>query len=153
MTHRILFLLLLAVACTPPDHRQQAETAIRDADLAMSADAVQNGFHKTLLAYADTAVVKYEDGRLPIIGKTALEAYYQEQGDTKALSWKPFKAEAARSGDLGYSLGYWKYTTPDTTLYGNYYTIWKKQADGSWKFVLDGGGSTPEPDDSALPPL
>jgi hypothetical protein len=29
--------------------------------------------------------------------------------------------------------------------YGNYMSVWKKQDDGSWKFVLDGGNTTPPP--------
>jgi hypothetical protein len=29
--------------------------------------------------------------------------------------------------------------------YGVYVTVWKKQSDNSWKFVLDGGNDTPPP--------
>jgi ketosteroid isomerase-like protein len=140
------FLLLFACTNTPADQGQQAATEIRTADSTMSAQAEKEGFHKTLLRYADEQVVKYEDGLLPVIGKAALTDFFKAQGgDTKAISWKPFKAEAAASGDLGYTLGYWKFSTPDTTLHGNYYTIWKKQPDGAWKFVLDGGNGTPLP--------
>jgi ketosteroid isomerase-like protein len=27
----------------------------------------------------------------------------------------------------------------DTTIFGTYTSIWKKQSDGTWKFVLDTG--------------
>jgi len=58
------------------------------------------------------------------------------------------KAEIARSGDLGYTYGNYEFITMDSLqkeskTYGNYVTIWKRQADGSWKYVLDGGVSTP----------
>jgi ketosteroid isomerase-like protein len=33
----------------------------------------------------------------------------------------------------------------DTTLFGNYITVWKKQSDGSWKYVSDAGSNTPDP--------
>ena len=82
---------------------------------------------------------------MPVIGKTALEKYWSDKPETKDLSWEPYKAEAARSGDWGYSLGNWKLALKDTVLYGNYYTIWKKQADGKWKFTDDGGNNTPKP--------
>jgi ketosteroid isomerase-like protein len=59
------------------------------------------------------------------------------------ITWQPFKAEA--SGDLGYTIGNWKYQTKDTIMYGNYCTIWKRQQDGNWKFVFDGGNNTPKP--------
>ncbi len=32
-----------------------------------------------------------------------------------------------------------------TTTYGNYVTVWKRQPDGKWKYVLDGGNTTPAP--------
>ncbi|MCB0534392.1 MAG: hypothetical protein H6574_11760 [Lewinellaceae bacterium] len=140
-------LLFAACAAPPPvDLSRQAAAEIRTADSAMSAQATRDGFRKTLLLYADADVVKYEADMLPIIGKQALEAYYgKSESDTKAISWRPFKAEASTSGDLGYTLGYWKFAGADTTLHGSYYTIWKKQSDGSWKFVSDGGNATPEP--------
>ena len=111
----------------------------------MSALAAKEGFHKALLAYADDNVVKPQDGELPVIGKTALEKYWSDKPETKELSWEPFKAEAARSGELGYTLGNWKLVLKDTVLYGNYYTVWKKMPDGKWKFAVDGGNSTPAP--------
>jgi ketosteroid isomerase-like protein len=63
------------------------------------------------------------------------------------LTWVPVKAEISLSGDLGYTFGNWELfvKSSDTTLYGNYVSIWKKQADGSWKYVLDAGCNTPNP--------
>jgi ketosteroid isomerase-like protein len=34
-------------------------------------------------------------------------------------------------------------TGSDTTMYGDYVTVWQKQADGSWKYVADTGNDTP----------
>ena len=114
-------------------------------DKAMSDEAAKNGFYKTLLLYADDSVVKPQEGMLPIVGKQALEKFWNERTDFKGMTWEPFKAEASKQGDMGYTLGNWKLVTNDTTLYGNYYTIWKKQADSKWKFVVDGGNNTPAP--------
>lgn len=145
---KILFTLFLFVACNQKqtDMSMQAAAEITETDKAMSDQAAKEGFYKTLLLYADDSVVKPQEDMLPIIGKTALEKYWSGQPDTKNITWRPFKAEVAASGDLGYTLGYWKYAGKDTTTYGNYYTIWKKQADGKWKFVVDGGNNTPAPD-------
>ncbi|MEP6793019.1 MAG: hypothetical protein ABJB16_01745 [Saprospiraceae bacterium] len=107
--------------------------------------AVKDGFHKTLLHFADDSLVKPQDVELPVIGKIALEKYWTGKTDIKDISWAPFKAEAAQSGELGYTLGNWKFKAKDSTFFGNYYTIWKKQADGNWKFVVDGGNNTPAP--------
>ncbi len=143
----ILFGLILLSACTqlPKDLSKEAAAEIIKTDIAMNEMAVKEGFHKTLLQFADDSLVKPQDGEYPVIGKTALEKYWTGKPDTKDISWGPFKAEAAQSGDLGYTLGNWKFATKDTTFYGNYYTIWKKHTDGKWKFVVDGGNNTPAP--------
>jgi ketosteroid isomerase-like protein len=65
------------------------------------------------------------------------------------LSWEPVVAEVSAAGDLGYTTGPWEYR-PDpeagATAHGNYFTVWKKQLDGSWKAVIDHGTSNPPPD-------
>ncbi|MBP8246457.1 MAG: nuclear transport factor 2 family protein [Phenylobacterium sp.] len=52
------------------------------------------------------------------------------------LVWWPLWAGIARSGDLGFTTGPYSY---DGQLRGYYFTVWKKQADGGWKWVYDGG--------------
>jgi ketosteroid isomerase-like protein len=138
---KIIPILLLLIACNAKqeDLSKQSATEIIQADKDMSDLALKEGFHKALLAYADDSVVKPQEGQLPV------KKYWDAQPDTKDISWEPYKAEAAKSGDWGYSLGNWKFTTKDTVRYGNYYTIWKKQADGKWKFTVDGGNNTPAP--------
>ena len=143
----IFFAALILTGCSQQqvDKSKQAAEEIRHTDITMSDEAAKNGFYKTLLLYADENVVKPQEGVLPVQGKAALEKYWSNKQDFKELTWEPFKVEASASGDMGYSLGNWKLTMKDTTLYGNYYTIWKKQTDGKWKFVVDGGNNTPAP--------
>ncbi len=62
------------------------------------------------------------------------------------LEWEPLFADASDDGTLGYTWGYLKITAPPKdgqddpriTL-GMTLSIWKRQADGSWKWVFDGG--------------
>jgi len=142
---KLLLPLLLLTACAQPvkDLSEQSAKEIRDADMAMNALALQVGFNKALLAYADDNLFKPQENQLPIVGKKALEEHYAGKEGTKELSWAPFTAVASASGDMGYTMGNWKFATPDTTMYGFYYTIWKKQADGSWKWTVDGGNNMP----------
>ena len=65
------------------------------------------------------------------------------------LSWQPLFAAVSSSGDLGYTTGPWQFK-PDIkdtkpAAFGNFMTVWRKQADGSWKFALDLGISNPDP--------
>ena len=112
----------------------------------MNDMATKEGFNNAILYYADSNLVKFEDTQFPIIGKAAFAASFDKNQDIKTISWKPVNAEIAQSGDLGYTWGNWKFSTKDTTYYGNYFTAWKKQKDGTWKVTLDGGNNTPKPE-------
>lgn len=144
---KILFILVLFSGCTSKqiDLSEQSKKEIISADIAMNDLAAKEGFNAALLAYADDSVVKPSEGAFPVIGKENLTKHWAGKEDTKAITWKPFRAEAAKSGELGYTLGNWKFVTKDSTFYGFYYTVWKKQDNGKWKFVVDGGNNTPAP--------
>jgi len=64
------------------------------------------------------------------------------------LAWQPNFAGMAASGDMGFTTGPWeaKADIKDEKPqgYGHFVTVWKKQADGSWKFVVDLGISHPQ---------
>jgi len=67
------------------------------------------------------------------------------------LTWKPLYADVGASGDLGYTWGSYLFTDthPDGKVEretGHYCTIWKRQPDGRWKYVLDTGQPDPAPD-------
>lgn len=133
-----------AIQDTAPDKATMKQEIIA-ADKAMSEMALNDGFFKALSVYADPDFVKLNDGSFPITGKKAFDEKYSGHDGPKTLSWEPVFADVAASGDLGYSWGNWKFVQPDTIYYGNYFTAWKKQADGSWKITLDGGNDTPAP--------
>jgi ketosteroid isomerase-like protein len=65
------------------------------------------------------------------------------------LAWQPIFAFVSSAGDLGYTTGPWQYKKDikdaQAAAFGNFMTVWKKQADGSWKFALDLGIGNPEP--------
>ncbi|HET9713267.1 MAG TPA: nuclear transport factor 2 family protein [Pyrinomonadaceae bacterium] len=64
------------------------------------------------------------------------------------LAWQPSFAGMAAAGDLGFTTGPWeaKQDVNDTkpSGYGHFVTLWKKQPDGTWKFVVDLGISHPQ---------
>ena len=58
------------------------------------------------------------------------------------ITWHPNKAEVARSGELGYTSGTYEMSFKDasgktSSDKGKYVMVWKKQADGAWKVLLD----------------
>lgn len=78
--------------------------------------------------------------------RKALSPNFQAPGFT--LRWVPMDAYV--SGDLGYTYGVWKSSSPDEdgkpkVSYGKYVTIWRKQRNGVWRLALDIGNSSPAP--------
>jgi ketosteroid isomerase-like protein len=69
------------------------------------------------------------------------------------LSWQPIFALVSLAGDLGYTTGPWEFKKDikdaKPNAFGNFMTVWKKEADGNWKFALDLGISNPEPKTAA----
>lgn len=146
---KIIIGLIIFSSCThsqKEDLSMQASKEIMDADIAMSNLATKDGFYKALLAYAEDSVIIPREGRLPMMSKAEANANWAEKPVIKELTWKPIKARASSSGDMGFSFGYATYQGKDTITYTNYCTIWHKQKDGSWKFVYDGGNNIPKPE-------
>jgi ketosteroid isomerase-like protein len=154
---RILMLAAIIISsCNTANQEVQTDTAkqaaeqIWSADTAMSNLATKEGFYQALLKYADDSVIVPREGKLPMIGKAEVAKGWSERPMIKELTWKPIRAEAAQSGEIGYSFGYAIYQGKDTTTYTNYCTVWKKQKDGSWKFVYDAGNNIPVPADKSF---
>jgi ketosteroid isomerase-like protein len=63
------------------------------------------------------------------------------------LAWQPAFARMSLSGDMGFSTGPWEFKDDikdaKPSGYGHFVTVWKKQPDGSWKFVADLGITHP----------
>ena len=64
------------------------------------------------------------------------------------LSWYPLRAEAAGSGDLGWTIGHGTYSFNDgqseQLSYSKYLTVWVRTAAG-WRYLMDGGNARPAP--------
>ena len=140
---------IILFACQPAgrDAAKEKETLL-EIDRNFSKLSADRGMVYAFTTYSADDVVKFRDGAFPIVGKQELIRSFQGVNDSiMLLTWEPVNADISSSGDLGYTYGNWKmhFSKPDTTLYGVYVTVWKKQVDGTWKVVLDGGNDTPSP--------
>lgn len=63
------------------------------------------------------------------------------------LDWWPVFGDVSRAGDLGYSTGPYQLTDSrennKVVGTGNYFSVWKRQADGSWRVAVDYGIESP----------
>ena len=141
MYFRLLFCVAtLATALTAAPVRPIGE--IVAVERAFNRHCIDHGRAAGWMAYvAEDAYLMNRN----TLGRTEAEASFAaEAGDTSSLTWEPSFADASLSGDLGYSWGIWmvKGTGPDgkpLQRRGIYMTAWRRQADGNWKFVFDGG--------------
>jgi len=94
------------------------------------------------------------DGRQIVPGGvvTGTEAIAEMMGPFFAtpgvsLTWDPDTASASAGGDMGWTSGRYESRSPgpegETIQHGRYLTIWRRQADGTWKVDLDTG--VPDP--------
>jgi uncharacterized protein (TIGR02246 family) len=142
-----------AQAPPPPDTRAEDENALRNADAAWSSAATAlEGF----LAYYTDDVTLLPPHAPIANGKEAARQALEPLFKMPAFSvkWKAAKVEVARSGDLGYVHGAFDMTLNDPSgktiaERGKYVEIWRKQADGSWRCIVDMFNSdlpeTPQP--------
>jgi ketosteroid isomerase-like protein len=97
---------------------------------------------------ADSATM-LRNGVPPVVGREAINKLFENTPEGTQLIWEPEFADIAASGDLGYTIGRWEYSTTDSagetaTAHGYYISVWKKQPNGSWKFVFDTGTTGPK---------
>ena len=116
-----------------------AKEEIIKADKTFSNMSRHQGMKKAFLEFIDDNGILLRPGHLPIIGADAIDFLSQANDTSYRLTWKPYAAEVSSSGDLGFTYGVYLLTLPDTTVTGTYVSIWKKQIDGKWKFILDSG--------------
>ena len=151
----VLVLLFVLAACAappppaPPDHRAEAETAVRGLVEQWSAAAAAKDAEGFVSFYADDAVLILEDAP-DFRGIEALREAIggMMQDPAFALAFAADEVVAARSGDLAYETGAYTMTMsgPDgnpVSETGHYVAIWRKQADGAWKVAVDAPVSDP----------
>ena len=137
---RVIFLLTLVLlsACQKSEDAEVLMTVDRE----FSDMSLESGMQKAFLAYAADSAVLLQPNTMPIVGKGNMEALYNAFSDTGfVLTWEPVFAKMAASADLGYTYGVFTLLNKASKQesQGTYVSIWGKQEDGTWKFLLDTG--------------
>jgi ketosteroid isomerase-like protein len=125
----------------------EERSRLRAADSSFSDLSYRMG---VAYAFANTVApdgVVFGDPQL-VIGAHAIEDYLGARAGQSSLVWQPVFAWVATSRDLGFTIG----ESTSTGLgasgaavqrMGKYLTVWKRQSDGTWKFVVDGENPGP----------
>ncbi len=141
---QIFIVPVLAFSCDtkkaepdPVDYK----TEMMAADRAFSRLSEEMGMKHALMQYIDNKGVLLRPNNVPIVGGQAIDYISQGNDTSYTMTWEPNGGSVAISGELGYTYGLYslKPKNQDTVYYGTYVSIWKRQPDGKWKFVLETG--------------
>src|SRR5579859_806119 len=119
-----------------------AEAAIRQLDAKWAAAANTASVDAWMAFYTDDAVVLAPDVQI----SRDREQVRQTVAELLALphlsiAWQPIKVEVAAAGDLAYLIGAYELSYDGARARvsdrGKLLEIWKRQADGSWKCIVD----------------
>lgn len=151
-----LFAQASAPSTSPLDYSWQLTgpgkiDALEQADLAFAADVARGGAD-AWAAWFDAEGAQWNDE--PVVGREAVKALmtpvFARPGFR--LQWKPRASGLSPAGDVGYTIGLGVVSADEiATFHTVYATIWRRQADGTWKVLYDVGWTQPAPATSSAP--
>ena len=119
------------------DARVKALNEMKQTDVDFANLAKEEGFRKAFLEYMAEDGILLRDNRGPIIGADAIQYVSSINDSTFKLDWELEGGDVSTSGDMGFTYGLYTLTGDSTQQEGTYITVWRKDADGKWKFLLD----------------
>jgi ketosteroid isomerase-like protein len=135
---------VLTALGAPPvaaDKRAADAAVIQALDGQWSATAARKDLAGTVAFYADDAVLLPPNAPIARDRESIRKSWAALLDQSTAVSWKVSKAEVAKSGELGYLYGTYELSFKgpkgDSGDTGKLVEIWKKQADGKWKCIVD----------------
>jgi len=141
--------ILLCYGCAPPASESVAEApAVNTESEREELMAIDKAWSETVddvdafLSYIADGAHFMPDGA-PLAEGDAIRTTWEGLTSLPGfgLSWQATSADVGASGDIGYTIGTFELAVEQdgTTMLtqGKYATIWKKQADASWKVQVD----------------
>lgn len=129
----LLPVFIVAAAAQIPE----SVSSLIQSELAFARYASEKGIQDAFLKFLSEDSVLFRPRTVP--GKK----WMAEQPPTPGLlSWEPSYAEVSGAGDLGFTTGPFTYASSvkdPPSSFGQFFSIWKKQSDQTWKVVLDAG--------------
>jgi len=139
----------IPAATTTPPQRQptiSARDSLAASELAFARHSVDHGMRAAFIEYFADDGVNFA----PDPGNTRARFRARPEAiESFVLDWHPAVAAVARSGDLGFTTGPYTITGRAPAVrepaQGMFFSVWRRQPDGSWKVIVDGGVPTRAP--------
>jgi ketosteroid isomerase-like protein len=135
----------------PPGGLQADFDAMVATERAFSKLSQEKGVKESFSTYIADDGILFRGGA-PVKGK---EWTLARPNPPFTLAWWPTYADIASSGDMGWTTGPYELKQPgsDEVGYGHFLTVWKKQPDGNWRFVIDSGNHYAKPSGETAAPV
>ncbi len=138
----VIFFIAGCTGTDPEANIDQWKAEILSVEKAFNDMAQREGLTKAFEYYAaEDGVIRRS--KKVIKGKDAIRKWYENDvRPNETLTWTPTFVDVSQSGDLAYTYGNFTFTYPDSlgnlkANKGIFHTVWKRQADGNWRFVWD----------------
>ena len=147
MTRSLTKVVLVVLWATAAFAQTTAMDEMVRTEQRFAARALVVGWKQAFLEYFADEAVGFDDERVA----PAKELFRRQPDPPKdrRLIWEPRYGDIASSGDLGYLTGPVRRIVPGQNngqpFHSLYASVWKRQADGSFKVVMDMGVPTPGP--------
>ena len=118
------------------------EQEIRSVEKAFNDMAAAEGLQTAFVTFADDSAVMIRRNKV-YKGKEAISTYFDGfDFQSVTLKWKPEYVDVSSNGDMAYTYGPFEFISNDSLgaeqrSQGVFHTVWKRQQDGSWKYVYD----------------
>jgi uncharacterized protein (TIGR02246 family) len=149
--------LFALCACSHRVDVASERKALLDADAQFAKDTAERGAEAWASWFAEDGVM-YPPGQAPVQGRDKIRELMSDLRDPRTgrgdlqIDWAPVTADVSSAGDLGWTYGTSRIITPRGERLGKYLSVWRKQADGSWRVAADIGNSTAAPPAQKSPP-
>jgi ketosteroid isomerase-like protein len=118
-----------------------ALTSMADTEREFARAAKAKGIRDSFLEFFAVDSIAFTPD--PVSARDRLTAQEATPFEVESLLWEPRAGDVAASGELGWLTGPSTYIdhrgADQTPRFGNYLSVWRKQADGRWRVFIDVG--------------
>ena len=139
----LTLLLVILLSCVAFGQANKDLQAVAETEKEFARFAGEKGTKAAFLEYAAP------DGIMFVPTASNAKAYWNARGEWKGLLfWQPSFADISSNGMMGWTTGPWEHrpegASGKATSWGEFVTVWQKQPDGKFRWVLDLGISHAE---------
>ena len=114
------------------------------------AKAAAAGNVDEIVSYWSDDAIVLEPNQPALVGKQAIRGMVEASMKIPkfSITWEPERASISKDGGMGYLIEHNRVTLADSTgkvrtMYGKAVTVWRKDASGRWKCVVDTWNDNP----------